>query len=82
MSVSPLHMPDAPPQPEWQPLDHHQGVQLSLEQYLWDSALLRNQRNIRIYQTGEPGNPLRPLVLLLDGQFWAGAMPIASPCSH
>lgn len=79
MSVSPLHMPDAPPQPEWQPLDQHQTSVLPLEKHLWDSTLLSNQRKIRIYQTGEHNNPLRPLVLLLDGQFWADQMPIAAP---
>lgn len=79
MSVSPLHMPDAPPQPEWQPLDQHQEATLPLEQYLWDSSLLSNQRKIRIYQSGEQGNPERPLVLLLDGQFWADQMPVAAP---
>ena len=79
MSVSPLHMPDAPPQPEWQPLDQHQASALPLEQYLWNSALLSNQRKIRIYQSGEHDNPERPLVLLLDGQFWADQMPVAAP---
>ncbi len=79
MSVSPLHMPEAPAQPGWQSLDHHQSVELPLEQYLWDSSRLNNQRKIRLYQSGEPDNPLRPLVLLLDGQFWADQMPVAGP---
>ncbi|MBS0893458.1 enterochelin esterase [Tatumella sp. JGM130] len=79
MSVSPLHMPDAPPQPEWQSLDQNRQPAAPTDKYLWDSALLGNQRRIHLCQTGSPDDASRPLVLLLDGQFWADQMPVAGP---
>ena len=79
MSVSPLHMPEAPAQAEWAPLDHGEARPLPLSLLQWRSQRLNNQRTLYLWQTGQPGSPDLPLILLLDGQFWAEQMPVAAP---
>lgn len=76
--VSPLHMPQAPVQREWQPVDRHEcPVELQQPQR-WHSQRLGNSRNVWVIETGAPSAD-RPLAILLDGQFWANKMPIAGP---
>nr|WP_254310919.1 enterochelin esterase [Rahnella aceris] len=83
-ALSPLHMPDALPQPAWREFDLH-GAALpqkpaKLQTYQWNSARLGNRRKVWIYTTGESQDPAsRPLALLLDGQFWAQQMPVWQP---
>ena len=73
--VSPLHMPAAPAQPEWQTEDNRPEPL----NFSWESALLGNTRDVAILATGEE-NPLhRPLVILLDGKFWLRSQPVAAP---
>lgn len=78
--VSPLHMPAAPSQKEWQTRSVKEAV--NAEAWLhfrWNSALLKNSRDITILSTGERNPSLRPLAILLDGKFWSDIMPIAPP---
>ncbi len=79
MSVSPLHMPEAPCQADWAPLDQGLAIPLNIRRLQWHSQRLNNQRPLWLCETGRPEAPDRPLVLLLDGQFWAEQMPIAAP---
>lgn len=72
--VSPLHLPLAPPQPGWQctdTVDYTPPIMLN-----WQSQRLGNQRRIWLFTTGDPQSEIRPLALLLDGQFWAENMPV------
>jgi enterochelin esterase family protein len=83
-ALSPLHMPDAMPQPAWREFDLH-GAQppqapAKLQIYQWNSARLGNRRKVWIYTTGDSQDlASRPLALLLDGQFWAQQMPVWQP---
>ncbi|WP_447867284.1 enterochelin esterase [Rahnella bonaserana] len=83
-ALSPLHMPDALPQPAWEEFDLH-GPALpqppaKLQIYQWNSARLGNRRRVWIYTTGVSPDPAaRPLAILLDGQFWAQQMPVWQP---
>lgn len=79
MSVSPLHLPLAPEQQVWRAVDEGRAATLSLQQHLWRSQRLGNQRQVWLYVTGEADAADRPLALLLDGQFWAHSMPVAGP---
>lgn len=77
---SALHMPQAPAQPGWQAFDLGLDVQSGAVQLLaWSSQRLGNQRTLWVYNsagTAERGAQNLPLVLLLDGRFWAENMPI------
>lgn len=79
MEVSALHLPDAPPQPEWQATDQHQQPTVTTRSLLWESPRLANSRTVSLLETGENRSAQRPLVLLLDGEFWLTAMPLAAP---
>lgn len=74
--VSPLHMPAASAQPEWQAEDNRSEDVMNFN---WESLLLGNTRDIAILVTGEGTPRHRPLVLLLDGKFWLKTQPIAPP---
>lgn len=77
--VSYLAMPDAPAEPAW--LDWELGRNRGASQsWRWQSALLGNSRRIWLFECGAPPSVCdnRPLVLLLDGEFWAKTMPIFS----
>ena len=79
-AVSPLHMPAAPPQPAWQPLDR--GLDAAgppLATRLWYSSRLANRRSVWLLETGESRTAPRPLAIVLDGQFWVNGMPLAAP---
>ncbi len=70
--LSAAHLPDAPFQPEWGgggDLDTARPHRLS-----WDSRRLGNTRRVWVHDTG--GSDDQPLVLMLDGGYWAEAMPI------
>ncbi|MGD9544278.1 MAG: enterochelin esterase [Methylocystis sp.] len=79
---SAVHLPKAPFQRAWRDVDRKNRPAADpsrLRQLSWDSARLRNTRRIWIFRTGEAvGARELPLVLLLDGQYWAEAMPIFS----
>lgn len=81
MSVSPLHMPQAPDQQIWRAVDKGHAPTLPLRHYEWRSERLGNSRSVWIYSsgTGTARPATRPLAILLDGQFWAHNMPIAWP---
>lgn len=79
MSVSPLHLPLAPEQQVWRAVDEGRAAAIPLQQHLWRSQRLGNQRQVWLYVTGEADAADRPLALLLDGQFWAHSMPVAGP---
>lgn len=86
--VSPLHLPDAPAQPEW---DEGPGsAPAAPGPEIWHSRILGNDHRIWMHQTGDDVSGLgrgggaasgektggRPLVVLLDGDLWAESMPI------
>lgn len=77
LRVSPLHLPNAPDQRVWQAVDEGRAPLLPLHHHIWQSARLNTHRSVWIHTTGEAQQ--RPLVLLLDGQFWANTMPLAWP---
>ena len=80
MSVSPLHLPDAPPQAEWQAWDKGEVSPLPLKVITWKSARLGNERRVWCYGSAQGETATyQNLALLLDGQFWANTLPIASP---
>lgn len=84
---SAAHLPEAPSQPAWRDADRRKGATGDpnrLQRIEWESARLRNRRDIWIYATGPTLGALkqRPLILLLDGQYWAGGMPIFSALDH
>ena len=71
--VSALEMPDAPVQPGW----HSPAAQWPSPELLrWHSDRLGNERRVWVFSSGEDNGADRPLVILLDGQFWAESMPI------
>lgn len=86
--LSALHMPDAPRQSAWYARDTgSENEPAGLTTLTWDSLILNNSRQVWVYATG--GNDLsaeekaqRPLVLLLDGRFWAENMPIFSALDY
>ncbi|MDR9889022.1 enterochelin esterase [Pseudenterobacter timonensis] len=71
--VSALEMPDAPPQPGW---DCPDAPYTPPKQIRWRSQRLGNARRVWLFTTGEATEEARPLVILLDGQFWAESMPV------
>ncbi|MEF3365035.1 enterochelin esterase [Methylocystis sp. 9N] len=84
---SAAHLPEAPAQPAWRDADRRKGARGDsnrLQRIEWESERLRNRRNIWIYATGPTlgATKQRPLILLLDGQYWAGGMPIFSALDH
>lgn len=80
MAVSPLHLPDAPPQIEWQAWDKGEQQPLPLKVITWNSTRLGNERRVWCYSTAKgEAVPHQYLAVLLDGQFWANTLPIAAP---
>lgn len=71
--VSALEMPEAPVQVGW---DCPQIPQKPACEITWRSERLGNSRRVWIFTTGEATPGERPLVILLDGQFWAQSMPV------
>jgi iron(III)-enterobactin esterase len=86
--LSALHLPDAPSQHAWH--GHDLGLDTepaALTMLKWQSILLNNTRRIWIYEPHTVGldeDQLaeRPLVIMLDGAFWAENMPIFSALDH
>jgi enterochelin esterase family protein len=79
--LSAAHLPQAPFQAAWRDVDRKSRVAdpSRLHQLEWTSARLGNSRRVWIYRTGGPVEESElPLVLLLDGQYWAEAMPVFS----
>lgn len=87
VSVSALHMPDAPAQPAWRDFDNFAtgsglctpAPPAALQKHRWHSTRLGNTRNVWVYTTGDSNPELRPLAVLLDGQFWSQQMPVWEP---
>ncbi len=83
LAVSGVHLPDAPAQAAWtafdEGLDGREAGAPELRQYRWESARLGNSRPVWVLTIGNTTPKERPLAILLDGQFWAQAMPIAGP---
>lgn len=86
--LSILHMPDAPSQAAWVAHDKRSDDEpIGLHQRHWDSLILNNRRNVWVYETGDcelsaEEKAQRPLILLLDGRFWAENMPIFSALAY
>ncbi|MGJ0426114.1 enterochelin esterase [Methylocystis sp.] len=80
--LSAAHLPQAPMQSAWRDVDRNSrpvADQSRLHRMEWNSARLRNSRRVWIYRTGAtPKERKLPLVVLLDGQYWAEAMPVFS----
>ncbi|RYY79233.1 MAG: enterochelin esterase [Moraxellaceae bacterium] len=90
MPLSQVQLPQADVLPVWQRFD--QGICPALQgrvtEQQWQSRLLGNQRRIWIYcsdaggtnqpQADQPQTDL-PLVIVLDGQYWAQHMPVFGP---
>lgn len=86
--LSILQMPDAPSQAAWFARDNGSDDEpLGLHRLNWDSLILNNRRNVWVYATGRADlsaeeKAQRPLVMLLDGRFWAESMPIFSALDY
>ncbi|CNL33939.1 enterochelin esterase [Yersinia aldovae] len=80
MPLSAIHLADALPQPAWQSADSGKPLPTDprrLQLIRWNSLLLGNSRNVWIYHTaGTEDLANRPLVILLDGQYWAQHQPV------
>jgi len=85
-----LYMPKASKNKVWQLWDESKSLQCSpinntehnaLQHFNWSSSLLKNSRQIWLYDT-QPSNvevkAKKPLILLLDGEKWAELMPLFS----
>lgn len=82
LAVSGVHLPGAPVQPAWASFDDRSlspAAPSRMQQYQWDSIQLGNSRPVWVFTTGNTTPMERPLAILLDGQFWAEAMPIGTP---
>lgn len=85
-ALSQIQLAAATPYVEWLLVDHQKKSELQgqLQVLRWRSQLLQNQRDVWCYATAsnadshEACNDL-PLVILLDGQYWASNMPIFAP---
>ncbi len=79
-STSPLCMPDALPQPEWQGFDQLLGQSIACPDLTltWCSELLSSTRDIWLCCTAPEQNRHRvlPVVFVLDGRFWSQSLPI------
>ncbi|TLG75094.1 enterochelin esterase [Methylocystis sp. B8] len=79
---SAVHLPQAPFQTEWRDVDrkNRSAADVSrLQRMEWNSTRLSNTRRVWIYRTGATDKKRElPLVVLLDGQYWAEAMPVFS----
>ncbi|MBG0802490.1 enterochelin esterase [Methylocystis sp. H4A] len=84
--LSAAHLPQAPLQTAWRDVDRNSrpaADQSRLHRMEWNSARLRNSRRVWIYRTGAtPKESKLPLVVLLDGQYWAEAMPVFAALDH
>ncbi len=74
---TPLHMPDAPPQPQWQPFDQRCGQSIVKSTFAidWHSEILNASRRVWLYSTASAEQVL-PVVFILDGRFWSESLPI------
>ena len=73
LPLSPLLLPDAASHPAWAQAGSPQG---RLHQHRWQSAALDLGRDTWIYRTAPQAANDAPLVVLLDGQYWARQMPL------
>jgi iron(III)-enterobactin esterase len=73
LPLSPLLLPDAASHPAWAEAGPPQG---RLHQHRWQSAALDLGRDTWIYRTAPQAANDAPLVVLLDGQYWARQMPL------
>lgn len=84
--LSAAHLPQAPFQTAWRDIDRNNRAaadQSRLHLMEWSSARLRNTRRVWIYRTGATTQESKlPLVVLLDGQYWAEALPVFSALDH
>jgi len=68
--------PAAPDQTAWLAADSTFTSQ-KLQHFIWESTQLGNQRDIRLYASGEADNAAqRPLIILLDGKNWIDGYPL------
>ncbi|MCW6611504.1 enterochelin esterase [Yersinia ruckeri] len=79
-ALSAVHLSASLPQPAWQSVDAGNPQSLDLERLHkidWGSKLLGNTRKVWLYTTGKTDHKQdRPLVILLDGQYWAQGQPV------
>lgn len=80
MPLSAIHLANALPQTAWRPIDTGQVLPADpqrLQPITWASVRLGNSRKVWIYHTpGGEKQAERPLVILLDGQYWAQHQPV------
>jgi enterochelin esterase family protein len=84
---SPIHLPRSPSQAAWREVDSGRAVTPTaarLRRITWNSARLGNRRRVWIFAPDGGGRfpENRPLVVLLDGGYWAEAMPVFSALGH
>ncbi|UTV30741.1 enterochelin esterase [Photobacterium atrarenae] len=82
---TPLQMPNALPQPEWQSFDGLCGqCRASADlTFRWQSQRLNSTREIWLYSTNlTTACRHLPLVLILDGRFWSQSLPIYDALSQ
>lgn len=79
LDVSGLHMPEALAHPAWLAVDRGDNLPVTLQQHQWRSTRLNNSRRVWLLSTGGDQDASRPLVVLLDGAFWACSQPLAIP---
>lgn len=74
--LSVLELPQAPPHEWWQQRDNTPQGQLS--QHRVTSAILKNERDIWVYQPAHytPSHAPYPVLVLLDGEVWANFMSL------
>ncbi|MEJ2766582.1 enterochelin esterase [Photobacterium sp. MCCC 1A19761] len=82
---TPLQMPNAQPQPEWQAFDLISGQSRTHADLIlrWHSKLLNGTRKLWLYSTSlSTTRRDLPLVLILDGRFWAQSLPVFDALSQ
>jgi enterochelin esterase family protein len=83
---SAAHLPQAPLQTAWRDVDRRNRATADpsrLRQISWNSTRLGNNRRVWIYRTGATvAESELPLIVVLDGQYWAEAIPVFSALDH
>ena len=77
LSLSSIQLRDA--NVHWAWWSSQEYLKGSLQQQLWQSQRLANERVVWVYRTSKDASDNLPLVILLDGHYWAQHMPIFAP---
>lgn len=84
---SPVHLPHSPSQAAWRDLDAGRAITPTtarLRRITWNSPRLGNRRRVWVFTPDGSGRSTenRPLVVVLDGGYWAEGMPVFSALDH